>query len=361
MTTTLLPLALTVAASAVCGLLFIPLILRFCERRGLYDLPASRKVHTHAIPRLGGVAFFPSMLISSFIALSWVNAESHVISVSLWSVYFLLALSLVFFMGVLDDVFGLPPLWKFAIQVVASCALPLSGLYIDNLHGLFGLHEIPFALGLPLTIVVMTFICNALNLMDGIDGLAASLSLVALTGFLFFFLSRGLTAYALMIAGLLGVLLAFLRFNVWGDERRHTKIFMGDSGSLVLGFVLAFLCVKCSMSGSVTPGVGPFSFAMAHTLVLVPMMDAARVACVRVYHHASPFKADKRHIHHKLLRAGLSQRQTLLLLLALSLVYVGLNYLLLPVCGVTLTLAADVALYVAFDLAVNKRLLTRQG
>ena len=319
MATSILVITLTVLASAACGFLSIPMILRFCERRGLYDLPGNRKIHRNATPRLGGLSFFPSMLVSLLVALSYVNAEGDVIVVSRWSVYFMLAVSLIFFMGIIDDVFGLLPRWKFAVQVVAACALPVSGLYVDSLHGLFGIHGIPFAASVPLTIVLVVFICNSINLVDGIDGLAASLSLVALAGFL------------------------------------HTKIFMGDSGSLVLGFVLAFLCVKCSMRTSPTMHVDARSFVMAYTLVLLPMMDAARVFVVRLYHGVSPFKADKSHIHHKLMRMGFTQRQTLLAILFLSLGYIAFNHFLLPVCGITALLLLDLASYALLNVAVNRR------
>ena len=335
MATSILVITLTVLASAACGFLFIPMILRFCERRGLYDLPGNRKIHRNATPRLGGLSFFPSMLVSLLVALSYVNAEGDVIIVSRWSVYFMLAVSLIFFMGIIDDVFGLLPRWKFAVQVVAACALPMSGLYVDNLHGLFGIHGI---------------------LVDGIDGLAASLSLVALMGFLLYFASCGYLAYSLLMAGFIGVLLSFLFFNLLGDERRHTKIFMGDSGSLVLGFVLAFLCVKCSMRTSPTMHADARSFVMAYTLVLLPMMDAARVFVVRLYHGVSPFKADKSHIHHKLMRMGFTQRQTLLAILFLSLGYIAFNYFLLSVCGITALLLLDLGSYGLLNVAVNRRI-----
>lgn len=356
MATPVLVITLTALASAACGFLSIPMILRFCERRGLYDLPGNRKIHRNATPRLGGLSFFPSMLVSLLVALSYVNAEGDVIVVSRWSVYFMLAVSLIFFMGIIDDVFGLLPRWKFAVQVVAACALPVSGLYVDSLHGLFGIHGIPFAASVPLTIVLVVFICNSINLVDGIDGLAASLSLVALAGFLLYFASCGHLAYSLLMAGFIGVLLSFLFFNLFGDERRHTKIFMGDSGSLVLGFVLAFLCVKCSMRTSPTMHVDARSFVMAYTLVLLPMMDAARVFVVRLYHGVSPFKADKNHIHHKLMRMGFTQRQTLLAILFLSLGYIALNYFLLPVCGITALLLLDLVSYGLLNVAVNRRI-----
>lgn len=356
MNTHILILLLTILASASCGFLFIPLILRFCERRGLYDRPDTRKIHRDATPRLGGMAFFPSMLISMCIALPFTEMEGGDITISLWSVYFLLSVSLIFFMGIIDDVFGLSPYWKFAVQIVAACMLPLSGLYVDNLYGLFGVREISFAVGLPLTVLLITFICNAINLVDGIDGLAASLSLVALAGFLWHFVSRGHTTYALLIAGLIGVLLAFLFFNLFGDRRRHTKLFMGDSGSLVLGFVLAFLCVKCSMRSNATMRVDEASFVMAYSLVLVPMMDAARVFVARLCHGVSPFKADKNHIHHRLMRVGLTQHQTLLFLLGLALVYIALNAALLPIVGITPLALVDVGLYVLLNLAVDVRI-----
>ena len=134
--------------------------------------------------------------------------------------------------GIVDDILGLSPLIKFIVQIIAACALPLSGLYINNMYGFFGIHEIPYYIGFPLTVLTIVFIDNAINLIDGIDGLAASLSIIALSGFLYMFIVQNVWSYSILIAGLIGVLVAFMYFNLFGSAENNRKIFMGDSGSL---------------------------------------------------------------------------------------------------------------------------------
>ena len=162
-----------------------------------------------------------------------------------------------------------------------------------------GIHGVPYAVGLPLTVLAIVFIDNAVNLIDGIDGLAASLSIVAFAGFAYIFAVQGIWSYAILISGIIGVLLAFLYFNLFGDVSRNRKIFMGDAGSLTLGFILGVLCVKYSMNNDSVILLRRFDFIVPFTLLVVPVFDAVRVSVVRISHGVSPFKADKRHIHHK--------------------------------------------------------------
>lgn len=345
--------------SALCSFIFILAILRFCEARNIYDFPDARKIHSKAVPRLGGISFIPSMLISFVIALSVIKTEERLVTLNLWSLYFLMGITLIFLMGMIDDFIGLAPLCKFGVQIVAACTLPLSGLYIDNLHGTLGLYEIPHIFGILLTILIVVFITNAINLIDGIDGLAAGLSLLAFLGFLWSFMRQGDFTYSTLTAGLIGVLVSFLYFNLFGDMEKKTKIFMGDSGSLTLGFILGFLCVKCSKTTiPCVPPCDDVEFIMAYSLVLVPMLDAARVFIVRIAHHVSPFKADNRHIHHKLMRLGLTQRQALITILVIAIGYLPLNHLLVNVTDNTITIGADILVYTLLNIMLNGRELS---
>ena len=233
--------------SAVCGLISIPIILNFCKAKKLYDLPNARKIHHNAIPRLGGIAFIPSMFLSFAIVIAIISSTEKLIVINLWTIYFLISMLLIYGMGIIDDVIGLSAMVKFVIQIVAACFIPLSGLYINNLYGFCGIGEIPYLIGFPLTVLTIVFIDNAINLIDGIDGLAASLSIIALSGFLYIFITQEVWAYSFLIAGLIGVLVAFLYFNLFGSIEKNRKIFMGDAGSLTLGFFLGFLCIKYTM------------------------------------------------------------------------------------------------------------------
>lgn len=342
--------------SAVCGFAFIPAILSFCKAKNLYDIPNARKVHHNAVPRLGGLSFMPSMFISFAAALVFINFSQAPIKINLWSLYFLISMVLIYGMGIVDDIVGLSPVVKFVVQIIAACQLPMAGLYINDLYGFMGIGQLPYLVGVCLTVLVIVFIDNAMNLIDGIDGLAASLSIIALGGFLYIFASQGIWIYAILIAGLIGVLVSFLYFNLFGDIKKNRKIFMGDSGSLTLGFILGFLCVKYSMHNTSVMLFHKFNFIMAFTLLIVPMFDVVRVFGVRIYHHKSPFQADKRHIHHKFMASGLTQHQTLLAIIVLALFYIFLNHALLQVLCSTAVFLIDVALYICLNLVLNRRI-----
>ena len=357
MTSYLLYLLSALVMSAVCGSFFIPFILDFCKQRGLYDLPDSRKIHKNAIPRLGGLSFLPSMLIAFVATLLVYNhftgTDGQQVTFSLWSLYFFISLLLIYVVGLVDDLVGLGARTKFTVQVVAATLLPLSGLYINNLYGFLGFSGIPYAVGAPLTVFIIVFVSNAINLIDGIDGLSASLSLIALAGFLLCFLRQGVLLYCILMAGLMGVLVSFLYFNILGDHSKNRKIFMGDSGSLTLGFILGFLAVKLAMDNPRVMRSDPDSIIAAFTLLVVPVFDVVRVSLVRIKHHTPIFKADKNHIHHKLMRCGLSQHQTLGCILLLAIGFIVVNIVLNRMLHSTWVVVIDIIVWVVFHLFVN--------
>lgn len=339
--------------SAICGFIFIPIILNFCKAKKLYDIPNARKIHKNAIPRLGGISFMPSMFIAFAVALAIINSTHRQITINLWSMYFLASIVLIYIMGIVDDILGLPPAIKFIVQIASACLLPISGLYINTLHGFFGIHEIPYHIGFLLTVFIIVFIDNAINLIDGIDGLAASLAILALGGFLYIFASQGIWTYSILIAGLIGVLVAFLYFNLFGNAANNRKIFMGNAGSLTLGFILGFLCVKYTMHNPAIKFYQVIDFIMAFTFILIPMFDTVRVSLVRICHGGSPFKADKRHIHHKFMRAGLSQHQTLTCIIILAVAYIAINAALLNIISNTYVFMIDIAIYISINIMLN--------
>ncbi|MBR1932372.1 MAG: undecaprenyl/decaprenyl-phosphate alpha-N-acetylglucosaminyl 1-phosphate transferase [Prevotella sp.] len=347
--------------SAACGFFFIPIILDFCKRRGLYDLPDSRKIHKNAIPRLGGISFLPSMFIAFLVTTLAINHFTGYsqVTFSLWSLYFFISLLLIYSVGLIDDLMGLGAKTKFTVQIVAAVLLPLSGLYINNLYGFMGINEISYAVGAPLTVFIIVFVNNAINLIDGIDGLSASLSLVALTGFLVCFLSEGVLYYGILIAGLMGVLVPFLYFNLFGKPEQNRKIFMGDSGSLTLGFILGFLAVKLAMDNPNVMTTNPDSLILAYTLLVVPVLDVVRVSLVRIRHRTPIFRADKNHIHHKLMRCGLSQHQTLGAILLLALLFIGLNLVLNSLLSSTAVVVADICLWILVHELINHSIRQR--
>lgn len=361
MTEYLLYYILAFIFSIVCGFVFIPLIMSFCERHQLYDIPNSRKIHKNAIPRLGGISFLPSMLFAFLFVLFLMNEKDgyEKISMSIWTIYFLISLLLIYCIGLIDDFIGLGALPKFCVQIIAASFLPAAGLYINNLHGLFGIYDITNWIGIPLTIFLIVYINNAINLIDGIDGLSAGISIIALIGFFFCSIKENMWLYAILISGLIGILIPFLYFNLFGDATKNKKIFMGDSGSLTLGFIMGFLIIKFSMDN---PHVLPFtsnSHILAITLLIVPIFDTARVILVRIKHHRNIFQSDKNHIHHKLIRAGLSQHQTLATILCISLFYIFLNMTLYWYINISFIFIIDIFLWIITNYYINKGIISQ--
>ncbi len=360
MYTALIYTIISFIASCICGWFTIPVVLDFCKRKGLYDIPNQRKVHKNAVPRLGGVVFMPCVFFGSLAAftIAYVNGI-QTITLSLWTVYFIVSITAIYITGLVDDIVGLSAITKLIVQLIAATMLPLSGLWLNNLYGLFGIYEIPYWVGVPLTIVAITFISNAINLIDGIDGLSGGLTLIALSGFIVAFCKWHLWTYVVIIAALMGVIAAYLYYNIWGDATKNRKIFMGDTGSLSIGFLLAFLCIKLSMSDT---GLRPYNgngLLLSFTVIIVPVFDVFRVALLRITHHRSPMTPDKNHIHHKLLRTGANQSQVLVVVLSLQAFLCLVNYLLSQLTGITVIVLTDIVLYIAFHLCLNRMIIRR--
>lgn len=347
--------------SALLGMFFIPIILDFCKQKRLYDIPNERKVHKNAVPRLGGIVFMPNMLIVFGIVMLMMSPYfSHQqVVISQWSFYFIISLAIIYMTGIVDDLIGLNAKVKFIAQIIASILMPMAGLCINHLYGFLGIEMIPYEVSAILTVFVMVFITNSINLIDGIDGLAASLSFLALGGFLAAFYQEHMGAYCTLIAGLMGTLVPFFYYNMFGKVEQNRKMFMGDSGSLTLGFILSFLFVKFA---SYNPYVMPFhidGLIVPYTLLIVPVFDVVRVILVRLRHHKPLFDADKNHIHHKLMRTGLSQHQTLAVIVTISLFYILLNLPLFQFIGITYIIVIDIICYILLHIVINKMIQKR--
>ena len=350
-----IPVAIAFLLSLIFGFIFIPAILNFCKDRQLYDIPNQRKVHKTLTPRLGGVSFIPGMALSVLIVTSLMNVESsHTkVQISLWSIAFLISVILIYAVGIIDDFIGLNAKIKFFVQCITAITLPACGLYINNLYGFLGIHEIPYIIGAPITVFVIVFIDNAINLIDGIDGLSASLSAIALTGFLYCFANEGLRIYCLFIAALIGVLLPYLYFNIWGKTEKNRKIFMGDSGSLTLGFILGFLFIKLSMNTPLLSTPANERFLFAYSLLIVPVFDTVRVIIHRIRTRRPLFQADKNHIHHKLMKAGLSQHITLIIILGINIFFILFNLLLSRHMGINGVVLIDIVTFTVFQIVLT--------
>ncbi len=319
----IIALVLSIASSLV----ILPHLLTLCYKRGLYDLPNERKVHKNSIPRLGGLIFAPATLIGTFGAIGIMQLTGFNIpdTFRFSSILFGSGALLIYFVGAIDDLVGCSAHIKFAIQFITAILFPLCGLQIDSLYGLLGIYEIPEVISFALTVFLVLLIVNAINLIDGIDGLAAGLSLIALISYCVLFHNIYIPCFVLITAALVGSLLVFLPFNLWGTVENKRKTFMGDSGSLLLGIVLAYFSIKYVMKDSPTLPSHNDGLIMSYTLILVPCFDLCRVALCRLMRRQSIFHPDKTHIHHKFMAAGASMHKALVYILALQIVYIIVN------------------------------------
>ena len=323
--------------AVLLGILLIPGILTVAFDKHLFDLPDERKVHNLPIPRLGGVSFFPVIVFCLFVACLFLLRcpycdgffSDRIVPEMLGLVA---GLTLLYMVGIGDDLVGVHYSRKFLVQVVAALLIPAAGLYINNFYGLFGIGEIPSCIGVPLTVFLVVFITNSINLIDGIDGLASGLSMVALVMFGITFAIEGLWIYTLLAFICVGVLIPFFFYNVWGSAEKHHKIFMGDTGSLTLGFILSLMAIKYSMfKGAANESVDGAPLLTAFSMLLVPCLDVVRVVVRRLQRKAHPFKPDRTHLHHKFLLMGIKPRASMISILLMAAGYIAMTYVLINV------------------------------
>jgi len=324
--------------ASLLGLFIIPRILVISLRKRLFDMPDVRKVHSRPISRLGGVTFFPVIvLVMCSISLNELyhgHFPLFILASNLLNemLSLLVGMILLYIVGVCDDLIGVRYSRKFMIQILAAAFLPLSGLYIDNFYGLFGWYEIPTLLGVSFTMLLTVFVINAINLIDGIDGLASGICMVAFAIFGVGLGMNGWWMYTILAFVCVGVLIPFFLYNVFGKAERGQKIFMGDTGSLTLGFIISLLAIKyvvsMELSESVTDG---WPLVVAFSVLLVPCLDVFRVVLNRLQRRVHPFKPDRTHFHHKILEMGFTPRKALVFIELISIAFIAFTMLLVYV------------------------------
>lgn len=347
--------------SAFLSWFIIPRILVVTYKKNLFDIPDERKIHSQAVPRLGGISFFPSIIISltSVVALRYLMGyELNALYVNrVVPEYCLLfcGLTLLYLTGVRDDLIGLRYRAKFVVQFLVACFIPLSGFWINNLYGLLGIHELTPWVGIPFTILLTVFITNAINLIDGIDGLASGLSSVALLVLGVLFLRLNLAVFAVLAFATLGILVPFFYYNVFGKVERRQKIFMGDTGSLTLGYILAFLAIRYASYDSMFAPYSEGAIVVAFSTLVVPMFDVLRVMVVRGRQGKHLFKPDQNHIHHKFLRMGCSPRRAMVCIIAMACAFSVANIVLVKYIDNNLLLVLDVLVWCGVHLGFDRR------
>ena len=313
------------------GMVIIPRILVISHKKRLYDVPDARKVHTMPVPRLGGLSFFPVILMSMFLVIGFrlyfwdVNVSGLSFNMLYEYLFLFVGMTLLYLVGVCDDLVGVGYRYKFAVLIAAAFLLVLSGNWFDSFGGLFGIYSVPVWVGVPFTVFIVVYITNAINLIDGIDGLASGLCCIALSVLSVIFFLRGQYVYALLAICTLGILMPFWCYNVFGNANRGHKLFMGDAGSLTLGYVISFLIIHMSVTNEVSPTLSNPYMVIAFSTVLVPLLDVIRVVLHRLREHKNPFLPDKNHFHHKLLRTGMRVRMVMVCIIAISAFFILLN------------------------------------
>ena len=341
------------------GMVIIPRILVISHKKRLYDVPDARKVHTMPVPRLGGLSFFPVILMSMFLVIGfrlyfWDMDTSSLSFNMLYEYLFLfVGMTLLYLVGVCDDLVGVGYRYKFAVQIAAAFLLVLSGNWFDSLGGLFGIYSVPAWMGMPFTVFIVVYITNAINLIDGIDGLALGLCCIALSVLSVIFFLRGQYVYALLAICTLGILMPFWCYNVFGNANRGHKLFMGDAGSLTLGYVISFLIIHMSVTNEVSPTLSNPYMVIAFSTVLVPLLDVIRVVLHRLREHKNPFLPDKNHFHHKLLRTGMRVRVVMVTILGIAVSFIGLNAWLAWQMNITFLLGINLILWSSLHLTIN--------
>lgn len=296
-------------------LLSTPSFITIAKLKHLFDDPSDdRKLHKQKTPLMGGMMIFAGTLFSFLLWLP--SNEMGVIK------YLVPSLLIMFFVGMKDDIIGTAPVKKLAAHlVVAFIMVLMADVRLTSLHGLFGIREIPEWAGIMLSVFTYIVVINAFNLIDGVDGLAAGVGLIAATIFGLWFYTAGDITYAVLSFALAGGLLGFLRFNF-----NPAKIFMGDSGSLTIGFLFAVLAIELvEYDAQFLPKeiINISKPILAMSIIVYPLIDTIRVFTLRAVKGVSPFTADRNHIHHRLIDLGLSHKQTVLIIYLFNLFIVG--------------------------------------
>ena len=292
----------------------VPIVIRVAHSLKLMDNPNERSAAKNPIPTLGGIAIFISFVFAATVGLSGDELPEMI--------YILSAVILMFFVGLKDDILTLSAIKKLIAQLITSAIIVfLAKIRFTNLHGFLGIGDIGMIPSVILTFFVIIVIINAFNLMDGIDGLAAGLSMLAAIVFGGWFFISGHSDYAILSIALVGAIAGFFYYNLYGKEN---KVFMGDTGSLVLGTLMAIIVIRFNEFN--IDQTQPFAIASAPAvsfgILIYPLADTIRVFIIRLLQFKSPFTADKNHLHHRLLTLGFSHKRATYTIIGINILFI---------------------------------------
>ncbi|KEO71822.1 glycosyltransferase family 4 protein [Anditalea andensis] len=301
------------------GFLVTPMVIFFFKRTNILEAPGGRKIHKGMVPSMGGIA----ILFAAYIGLAaWLSLDQLA-----FARYLLIALTLMFTLGLRDDLVELTAVQKLLGQGVAAfLVVGMADIRISSFYGCFGIYELPLLVSYGLSAVTIIVLTNSFNLIDGLDGLAGTISSIIL-GFLgWWLMDAGLYPYAIIAITMVGAILSFLVYN-W----HPAKIFMGDTGSLSIGFLIAVLLLLFIDRNGTMLAMQGFKFnapiATGVALMIIPIYDTARIFVKRIRNGRSPLAPDKSHVHHFLLRMGFDHDKVVFILLAVQLTFISFVFL----------------------------------
>jgi UDP-GlcNAc:undecaprenyl-phosphate/decaprenyl-phosphate GlcNAc-1-phosphate transferase len=334
----------------------VPIVVRMARMLKMFDHPNGRSSASIATPTLGGIAIFLGFVLTVTTGVhSLMDPEL---------IYTLPAIILMLFAGVKDDIINISSLEKIIAQLIAAAILIfLADVHFTNLHGFLGINEMGHLQSVFLTAFIIIVIINSYNLIDGIDGLASGLGIVASALFGIWFYISGHVGYAVFSFSLAGALCSFFYFNVYGAKY---KIFMGDTGSLMLGTIFSVIVIKFNEFNIDQTSLFAIESAPAvsFAVLIYPLADTLRVFIIRILLNRSPFSADKNHIHHRLLALGLSHKEATFSIIAVNLVFVMIVVTMQHIGIVwlmTFNIVTSLILFLFLELIIQKRNLIKEG
>ena len=355
-----MPILLQIISSFILALIIslygTRIVVRVVSQLKLFDKPNQRSSTEHLTPTLGGIAIYFSFIFTS--TLGMIGNELPEIT------FLRTAMLLIFFIGLKDDLVTLPPRKKIMGQLIAAFILIFfARIRFTNLHGLFGIHEIGMIPGILITVFTIIVIINAFNLMDGIDGLAAGLTMMAALIFGGWFFISGHFDYAILSITLVGAVAGFFFYNVYGKKY---KVFMGDTGSLVLGTIISILVIKFNEYNidQSQPYAVSSSPAISFAIIAYPLIDTIRVMAIRILHHKSPFSADKNHFHHRLLALGFSHKRATMTIVGINILFIAFIFYMHRIGILSLavyTLFTAAILFLIPESIIKRKKLIKEG
>ncbi|NBC82537.1 MAG: undecaprenyl/decaprenyl-phosphate alpha-N-acetylglucosaminyl 1-phosphate transferase [Bacteroidetes bacterium] len=348
----LVHLAIAMFSAGFIVYIAIPVVLKISREKKLYDEPNERSAATTIVPTLGGIAIFIGLLLSIILA------SNELIFPELR--FIIASMVILFFIGLKDDILVISPRKKLIAQLLASFILIYyANIRITHLHGLFGIHELTTLSSYFISVFVMVVIINAFNLIDGIDGLASGVAIICGLAFGAWFAVTGYIPFSILSFGLVGALGVFFYYNVFS---KGNKIFMGDTGSLIIGSVFAILVIKFNELnvGGTIPYAVKSAPAVSFGILIVPLFDTIRVFSLRLSSGKSPFSPDKNHVHHRLLEIGYSHFQASLRIILVNVFFIAINILLQNI-GLFNLLMLNVSLGIIFSFIPAYILFTKTG